>query len=97
VFAGTGVLVQVSPEDKYLAANVSGAGEGDVAPEDQHIAIHGAVKKSVSREHPHVAQGMSVHFGGAEKASGTLHRFPGGYQDVPAKMTNFRGRLPNSG
>jgi tetrahydromethanopterin S-methyltransferase subunit E len=97
VVAGTGVLMQVAAENKDLSANVGGAGESDVAPEDQDISAHETIKKSVSREHPHAAQGMAVHFGGAEKASGTLRRFPGGYQDVPAKMTNFRWRLPNCG
>ena len=89
--------MQVSPENEDLAANVGAAGEGDIAAEDQHIAIHGAVKKDVSSEHPHVAHGMSVHFGGTEEAAGTLCRLTRGDQNVPAKMANFRWRLAKCG
>lgn len=97
LIADAGVLMQVSTENKYLAANVGAAGEGDVAAENEHITAHGAVKKYVPSEHPHAVHGMSVHFGGTEEAAGTLHRLSRGDQNIPPKMANFWERLAKSG
>jgi len=69
VACGGGVLVQVSAEDDYAAADGGLTGERHIPAEDQHIAAHGTIEEDISGKSAHAARGASVKVDRTENAA----------------------------
>jgi hypothetical protein len=93
---GSGVLMQAPAEDEHIATDVCTAGHREVAAEDQNVAGHRTAYKNVSGEHAHATRGMSLNFGGTEKAARVMDRFVRCHQNVPAKVTEVGRGLSNT-